>query len=371
MIVNENVTVNVTIQARPMILATLSDNPPQLFANVSDIRAEGTQRVVYTYRLPSGVSQDEVQFISVASGTAVDVEVARFLSRKVEIRGEFQGSVAEGYLAGDKDDFLFSPVELTISGRAEQVNQVAYAKVIVPGEDLMETVNNDYPFQLIGASGDPLDLDVSCDVDTIYTTFPIRATAEIPLEIKLVEGGGLKERDVSIVPSAESIMVAGTREAVTALANEGAITFTIDLATLEDDTIEYGGERTFPIPLPDELENLSGFSEITATLKVRKRVETRSFDVTSRISAINVPEGWKADIITQVLPVKVRGTKALLDELTEESVQVVADLQDINLSAGPHTVQANVRLYSTGSVSDVGVVNPSSYTIVVSLTQEG
>lgn len=108
------------------------------------------------------------------------------------------------------------------------------------------------------------------------------------------------------------------------------------------------------------------------TFKVTKRVETRIFEVSSRISTANEPEGWDADIITQVLPVRVRGPKALLDELTEENIQVVANLRDIaNPSAGNYTVSAEVYLHNAGTVTDVGVVNPKGYTVVVSLSREG
>ncbi|MDE7171900.1 MAG: hypothetical protein K2O11_08545 [Oscillospiraceae bacterium] len=376
MIVNENVTASITVRAAPMILATLNNNPPQLVANVSSISAEGTHRVVYSTRLPSGsgVNDNDVEYISGASGTAVNVEVARSLRREgIEIRGEWQGSTAEGYLAGDKDDFRFDPGTLTISGRAELVNQVAYAKVIVTGEDLTESVGDYFPFQLIGASGDPLDLDISCDVDTIYTSFPIRATAEIPLEVKVTPGGGLGVDDVSVKLDTDSIVVAGSREAVDGLVNLGAITVaSIDLATLEDDVAENGGERTYSIPLTDELENVSGVTEVTVTLKIRKRVETREFEVKAdRISTTSAPEGWQPSIITQVLKVKIRGTAALLDELTEENIWAVANLQEINAATGQHTVSASVYLNSAGSEGDVGVVNPASYTVVVSLAQDG
>lgn len=368
MIVSQDVRATITVRARPMILATLSETPPKLVATVANITTEGPHVVNYTVQLPTGVRDSDVEIsYGGLGGSVVNVDVARSLSRKVEIRGEFQGSAAEGYMPGERDEFRFSPSELTITGRAELVNQVAYAKVTVTEEGLTEDVDGDFPFQLIGASGDPLEnLDVSCDVDTIYTKFPIRATAEIPLELKVTEGGGLGEKDVRLTLSADSISVAGSREAVAALVGEGAMTFNIDLATVRD-----GDELIFPIGLPDELRNLSGVNELKVTVDVRKRVETRTFEVTSRISAINVPEGWRADIITQALQVEVRGTPALLDGLTEENIQVVADIQNITQAAGKYTVPASVRLYSAGSETDVGVLNPDSYSIVVSLDRDG
>mgnify|MGYP006865371251 FL=1 len=373
MIVSKNVTASITVRATPRKLAILNKTPPRLVGSVSNINLEGTHSVSYTVELPNGVSPSDVEITyGGLGGSTVDVEVARALSRKVRIEGEFQGSVAEGYLAGDKDDFRFDPAELTISGQAELVNQVSYARVTVTEENLTENVGGAFPFQLIGASGDPLDLDVNCDVDVIYTSFPIRATAEVPLNVKVIEGGGLKRGDVDIGLSAPSIMVAGSREAVAALVDEGEISLgSIDLAELDEATIEYGGELTFPVPLPDELENISGFSEVKVTVRVLKRVETRTFDVTSRIRAINVPEGWEETIITQAVQVKVRGTKALLDGLTEESILVVADLQKVTPAAGRYTVPASIYLNSASSVSDLGVVNPNGYNVVVSLARGG
>lgn len=374
MLVNPGVTASITVRANPRILASLNENPIKLTANVSNISMEGTQRVAYSYSLPAGIDQSDVEVIARnGGGMAVEVEVARFLRREnVEIRGEFQGTAAEGYLPGDTEDFRFSPGTLTISGRAELVNQVAYAKVVVTGENRTESVNDSFPFQLIGASGDELkDLDVTCDVDTVYTVFPIRATAEIPLDIKVAEGGGLGREDVRLKLSARSITVAGSREAVAALsAEDGLLLGTIDLAALEDDMAENGGELTFPVPLADELENLSGITEVTVELKPLKRVETRTFDVATRISTTNVPEGWRADIITQVIPVKVRGPAELLDELTEENIQVVANLGEIRASSGQYTVPVVTYLYNANPATELGVVR-ANYTITVSLEPEG
>lgn len=376
MIVNRDVKATITVQAAPTVLAVLKREQPRLVANVANISTEDTHVVNYRVILPNGVKDTDVEIIYSGpgglGGSAVSVEVAQALSRKVRIEGEFQGTVAEGYLAGDNDDFRFDPVELVVSGRADLVNQVSHVKVIVSGDNLTETVSDAFPFQLIGASGDPLELDVNCDVDTIYTVFPIRATAEIPLKVNVVSGGGLSVSDITLSLSDKSITVAGSKEAVDALAGEGELLLgTIDLAELDDNLAQNGGDVTFAIPLADELENLSGITEVTATLRVNKRVETRTFQVTSRISTINAPEGWTPTIITQVLAVRVRGPEVLLDELTEESIRVVADLKDINQAAGKYTVPATIYLDSAGTLSDVGVVTPRTYSVVVSLVKEG
>ena len=50
---------------------------------------------------------------------------------------------------------------------------------------------------------------------------------------------------------------------------------------------------------------------------------------------------------------------------------MVAALKDVKESPGQYTVSANVYLDRVESVTDVGVVNPNAYTIVVSITREG
>ncbi len=102
MIVSQDVRATITVRAKPMVLATLNSDPPRLVATVANITTEGPHTVNYTVQLPTGVRDSDVE-ISYGSlgGSAVSVEVARSLSRKVEIRGEFQGSAAEGYMPGE------------------------------------------------------------------------------------------------------------------------------------------------------------------------------------------------------------------------------------------------------------------------------
>ena len=372
MIVNTNVTTNITIRAIPSVHARLTqghlNGDLTVTAKVSGISEEGSHSIAYTYNLPANVSLSEVNFISTTTrGNVVTVDVARYLSRRIPLEGVFKGSVAEGYLAGSEDDFQFSPDEIVISGRAEDVNLVHHALITVDRENLTETVREEYPFQLIGASGDELtDLNITCDVDTVYTTFPIRATAEIPLKVVLTSGGGLGEDDVTVELSTDSIMVAGSKDVVTALVSEGAITLgKVDLASIRD-----GDERTFSVPLEDGLENLSGMSEIKAVFTIKKQVVSQTFAVTN-IQTINDPEGWTVEIITKELPVEIRGTRKLMDELIEENIRVDVDLQNINLAAGQQTVPVSIALSSSGGKSEIGEMAPAvglNYTVTINLT---
>lgn len=361
MIAGDAPSANITVKAKPAVLAQLTDKTVELVVDVATIERAGDYTLAYTVKLPSNISASQVQIINEGTGN-VSFAVAEYRQREIELRGKFEGTTAEGYLAGDQEDFVFSPNKITISGQAELVNQVSYAEVVVTGENLSENVRGDFPYRFIGASGDVIDnLDVECSVATVHTTFPILATADIPLKVELVAGGGVSLDQVTCTLSQESLTVAGSKTAVEAIQSEGSIVLgTIDLGTVHD-----GDVITFDIALTDELTNISGVTQVTATLDLDESLKSKTVEVTN-IDCISPPDGWAAKALTQMVEVEVRGSQELLDAVTPDKIRVVADLKDINQAAGQYTVTANVYLDSVGTRDQIDVVG-RDYKIVVSL----
>ncbi len=362
MIVGDPPRVSVRVSAAPMVLAQLDNQSVRVSVDVSQIEEASQYTLAYTTSLPVGISSTQVRFLSGQTGN-VTFTVARYRSREIPIEGVFTGSAAEGYLAGGADDFVFSPETLTVSGQADLVNQIDHVLVTVDGQDLKEPVNSDYRYQFIGIDGEPLeDLEVEVSSETIHVYFPIYATAEIPLKVTLITGAGASESNASCELSADSILVAGSSQAVAAIQEEGALTIAaIDLATVED-----GDVLTFNIPLTDELTNISGFTEVTVTIHIDGELQTATIEA-GNIDYINCPEGWTARILTQVLPVEIRGTPELVEAVTAENVRVSVDLSNIHEAAGQYSVTADVYLDSVGTEDQIGVMN--SYEVVVELSR--
>jgi len=362
MIAGKRPTGSVRVTAAPAVLSKLTNETIRLTVNVSQLEEAAEYTLAYTASPPSDVSSDQVEFVSGGTGN-VSFTVARHATRQVEIRGVFSGTVAEGYLPGANDEFLFAPEKLTISGQSELVNQVAYARVTVDGKELTSSVSGEYPFELIGASGDVLeDLDVKCESDVIYVSYPILATAEIDLAVKLIPGGGVNEDMASYTLSENSITVAGSKDAIAAVAGMTHIIATVNLADVED------GELIIcPIPLADELTNISGITEVVITIELDDALQTRVLNVTN-INAGEAPEGWNVEVITKQLAVEVRGMSTYVDHISEEYLSVVADLSEINLAPGQYMVPAKIYLHSIGTSGVIGVVG-TDYKVVVSITQ--
>lgn len=363
MIVGKRPTGSVRVKATPAVLSKLNNETVKLMVNVSQLEQAADYTLAYTPSLPTGITSDQVEFVSGGTGN-VSFTVARYLSRQVEVRGVFTGTVAEGYLPGTADEIVLSPEKITVSGQSNLVNQVAYARVTIGGKDLTAPISGDFPFELIGVSGEVLeDLGVTCEQETVYASFPILATAEIMLEIKLVPGGGLSENLVSYTLSTGSITVAGSKTAVDAIRGEPHIITTVYLADIED-----GEKVVCPIPLRDELINLSGIDEVTITFELSDLLQMRTFHVTE-FDVINVPEGLVCTVITQQLAVDVRGNQLYVNALTDDSVSVVVDLADAGYGPGQYTVSATVYLDSAGNASQIGVMG-TDHRVVILLSED-
>ena len=84
-------------------------------------------------------------------------------------------------------------------------------------------------------------------------------------------------------------------------------------------------------------------------------LSTKTLKITN-IIAQNVPEGMKAEVLTQSVEVTVRGPKALISRLTSRDASVTVDLK--NAQEGSFTVRAVVVLGEEFSrVGPIGAVN--------------
>lgn len=363
MIVGKRPTGSVRVKGAPSVLSLLNQDTIKLTINVSRLEEAAEYTLAYSSSLPSGVSSDQVEFVSGGTGN-VSFTVVRNVTRSVEVRGVFSGTVAEGYLPGAADEFVISPAKVSVSGESDLVNQVAYARVTITGENLVSSISGDYSFELIGVSGEVLhDLNVECDIDSVYVSYPILATADVLLEIKLISGGGVNANLVSYTLSTGSIKVAGPKSAVDAIKNEPLIIATINLADIES-----GDQIECPIPLASELINISGVEEVTVTFELSGLLITRTVHVTE-FDIINVPEGMTAEVITQQLAVDVRGAYLFVNSLLEENVRVVIDLSSAEYGPGQHTVPVEIYLHSSGNASQIGVMG-TDHRVVILLTQE-
>jgi len=367
MITSKLPDVDIKFQATAATLVKLKQNGAvSLSMDVSNISQPGAYTMAYdiTY---TGVSKNNFSMVE-QSPINVSFVVERYVTEEIEIRGQFDGQLAEGYmirLENNQPIFEFTPKTLTVSGKKSDVDRIAYALVTVTDEELSQTVRGDFSYQLIGTKGEVLDaetLDIECAAETIATVLPVQMFAEIPLTVEFENGGGAtKENNLTWDIEPKSITVAGEAVDMEALLARGKLSVgTIDLATIENDITVL----TQTIPLAAELSNVDGVKEVTIIITLRGLIsiplQVTEFDIQ------NVPEGYKASVQTKSLNVIVRGSEEELALVSASNLRVVADLTNINLASGQYTV--NAKIYFDG-IGNAGVIE-KDYPLTVRLTKK-
>ena len=363
-----DLTVDVELTGTRTALSNIAANPTGFLSarvDVSDIGAAGTYTLSCRITLDTSAITTGVRLTG-GSTVNMEINVTEMMTKTVDVRGIFEGTVAEGYRTNSME---IQPATIRIQGPEAVISQIAYAQVTVTGEGLTKTFSGELPVTWVGADGETVQSEeITSSADTVSVVLPVVKTLEVPLTVNFTYGGGVTEANfdryvadyVEIEPA--SIQVSGAEEDIASLEGKSIVLDTIDLSAVVRDRQQF----TFPIELTSELSNDSGIYEATVTVSVRglapKTVET------SNIEIINVPDGFTADSITQSIQVRIRGPQEALDSVEGYQVRIVIDLADQNLSRGQFFFNAT-RIYFDGD-SSCGVIaseNESGYGAVISI----
>ena len=345
-------TINLKLEGAKSILAQLDTAKLRVQADLSAVTETGIQTV------PCRVIYPEYKFSSRLTATTptnsfnITIDVGELYSREVEIHCDIQGTVAEGYIAGEPQ---FTPEKLELRGPQEEVDAVSYAKVSLNIEDATETVDQALPYVLYNEAGEPISGgDIHAVQDEIRVVLPVDVVKELPLEIDFQEFPGLSKNNVSYQIEPASIVVSG----------EASLLNDVDRLVLDSfDLSQLGGNEVYHyvIQLPEGCTNLSGVTRATLTISFIDLVQdTRT---ATEFQAENVPEGKSVTILTDELTVRIQGTAADVAAVRDRDITVRADLQEVSAASGTYTVPAEI-LISTGG--DVGVVGTYQVTVILS-----
>ena len=345
-------TVDLTVKATRANLRNLSRTNIVISVKVDTINSVGMKSLRYTITFPSTVASSDIEVVD-RSVWSIDVEVAKLAVRTVPIQGEFAGSLAEGYQAGD---FSFDPSQLTIRGEEKLVESIDHAKVVLSELNLAKTYVGELPYTLVDGTGEELDMqNIKCDVDLVKVTFPVVILKEIPLSIDVTPGGGATGDNITWSVTPSKITVSGEEEVLTPL--KEIIVDTVNLSKVVS-SVTY----TVDIPLHSSLTNVSGETQATVTVTVdMDGLSTSTLELTD-IELINKPANCRVEAVTNSIQVLLRGKAESLALVMPNNLRAEADLSNVTASAGRYTVP--VTVYVDG-FSDVGAVG--EYRITVSI----
>lgn len=327
-------TVAVTVRATRRVIANLSSSTLSASVDVSKFNSEGNYNQSVKIEFPAGSDSGSINVINI-SPQSVSFRIDKSTSKTVEIKGQFTGTVAEGYA---EQPMQFNPQTVTINGAEAELSKVAYALVKVDRTNVDKTLQFDSPYVLVDDQGSELDLkNVELDTKTVSVTVPITATKEVPLTVDLIEGGGATAQNSTISCEPSTITIAGDAQTLNGINK-------ISLGTVDLASFASSFQDTYKIVLDNKVINVTGIEEAKVTVSVIG-LETKKFNVTN-ISAINAPSGRSASVLTQNVEVTLRGSSDVLDKIAANNIRAVADLTDIGTTNG--TFQPSTKIYVDG-----------------------
>lgn len=337
--------VDLRLEGNRSELQKLNNSNLSVTVDVSKITEPGDHMLTINpgnIRFPGDVSSGA---ISVASRNPdqIKLEVRQRVSKPVPVSVLYNGTVPEGYIA-DKENSVLDHKEIQVTGPADVVDRIKTAQIELDLTDKSGTISENLSFTLCDEQGQPVDAQlITTNTGSVNLTLRILRVKEVELVLHVVDGGGATSQTSIIEMDVKSIQISGS-EAL--LQNMTQIELgTVNLGELLEDTT-----LVFPINLPEGVGNETGINEVIVQVRFPD-LATKTLDITN-ITAINIPEDKKAEIITKTLEINFRGPKALIETLSAEHVTVTVDFTGAQI--GTATMRATVTL--TEEYAQVGAV---------------
>ena len=343
-------TVTVEVVGPRRIIGSLSSAQLVAQVDVSKLSRAAYTSQQYTIVYPDGTDTSKLSENRRTPET-INFMVSAQTSKSIQVRGSFDGSLAEGYTA---EMPVFEPSTITITGSEAYLKDVEYAWVTFSKENVDSTYSVETGFTLMDANNEPCSTTgISFSTDVVTATLPLLTLKEVDLDVNIIEGAGATKANTKITIDPVSVTLAGD-SALLAGMNK-IILATIDLTDFSSTFTE-----TYTIPIDNELKNTTGVTKATVTVEI-VGLETKTFRVTN-FSCINATEGYEADIITESKEITLRGTPEALAQIKDENIRAVADLTDYKESTGTYMPQ--VKVYVDG-FTDVGAIGENTISIEI------
>ena len=343
-------TVTVEVVGPRRIIGSLSSDQLVAQVDVSKLSRAAYTSQQYTIVYPDGTDTSKLSENRRTPET-INFMVSAQTSKSIQVRGSFDGSLAEGYTA---EMPVFEPSTITITGSEAYLKDVEYAWVTFSKENVDSTYSVETGFTLMDANNEPCSTTgISFSTDVVTATLPLLTLKEVNLDVNIIEGAGATKANTKITIDPVSVTLAGDSSLLAGM--NKIILATIDLTDFSSTFTE-----TYTIPIDNELKNTTGVTKATVTVEI-VGLETKTFRVTN-FSCINATEGYEADIITESKEITLRGTPEALAQIKDENIRAVADLTDYKESTGTYMPQVRVCV---DGFTDVGAIGENTISIEI------
>ena len=351
-------TVNMKISGNRSDLNKINSSNIIVKVNLSQVYDPGETHLNYSYSFPGDVSQSALT-VENKFPSAITITTDTKLTKEVPVKLVYSGSAPEGFIS-DTENAVLDKNYVTVTGPGAVVDLIDHARIDVDLSNQRETISDHFIYTLCDKKGEPVDAEqILTDVGEIYLNLTIQRFQEAKLMLNVTYGGGASETNTKIQLTPETIRVSGSEKLLEGLTE--LVVGSVDLSTIETDTV-----LVFPITLPEGITNLSGVTEVTATIDFDNLL-IKKFTV-SNIKVINVPEGMEYDLMNEALEVTLRGNAVLIGTLEPDDISIVVDLS--GKEVGTFTVKASI-IIGKSSHTSIGEMGTHSVSVTLAEASEG
>lgn len=350
MITNDDPLVDLKLRGNRADLIELNSGNITVIANVASIETPGTHKLNYTVSYPGNISGISV---TKSDPGMVELKVENKIKKSIPVVLDYGDTQVPDGLIADKENVELDVQTIEISGPQSVVDKITRALIEIDLDKQSQTLVGKFDYLLCDDNNTPINAKlITTNAEAVNLTLKVHRVKELDLKLEIISGGGATEQTSVIKIEPQKIQVSGSDVQLTDL-NE-LVLGTINLAEIPQDQ-----ELTFPITLPEGVENQTGLVEAKVTIQF-PNLATKTFRVTN-IKPINVPAGMRAELITRALEVTVRGPSALIAKMKESDLSVTVDFT--GAQTGTATMKAEFVL--ADGYKEIGAVGSYSVSATV------
>lgn len=363
--------VNVTIKGRRSVIEDISKENIRAVADMEDLTSMSTISIVVTTNKYSNEIDDIKCDIP---NVKLNIEDLKKIQRSIHI--EVQGTPADNYITGD----LTSNVnQVYLEGPESLIDKISAVKAQLQIDDVTNNVSSSVPIKIFDEEGKEIeDERISMNINSVNVNQEILYTKA--LEIRYAVSGKPADGYAAtgeIYCDTETVLVAGRRSLLDSLE-----TITVPPSALNLDGVTADLETTVKIsqylPLNVELADPEYDGMVTIKVDVEREVFAEfSFD-RSDITVVNLPVGYKAEILTDgnyitegVTKLKAYGLSKNLDETDFSEVKMTLDFGAYMGENGITSPDEGIYYLTPDFNLPEGISVRDNFKVQVRITKEG
>ncbi len=326
--------IDVTIKGRKEWLEKITSNDFEASLDFSEINDKGN--IYVAIKGPEYIGKEEISIIEVKP-KKINLKLESIIKKNFTVEIVTSGEMKEGYKAVNISS---SPKEIWVQDRASIVNSIDSAKVYISIENLDRDISGLKDIKLLDKDGK----EVSELKESFNSEVAVETAKEVPVLPAITGNPNVDYFELYREVKPDKVLLTGNHDSIAEIDN--IYTENINIEDIRSDF-----SQTALLNLPEGIKSYESVKEIVVNVFLGKYV-TQEFSIKKEyidITNAKIDETLKYEIITDNIPVMVKGKKDVIDQMS--ATNLLANIDVDGLNEGIYTIPLKLR-----SRSDVRIL---------------